>query len=503
MIDYTVNDYLKVLEDAGLVTARRLLGKGDIPVKSLTYDSGSAGPGTLFVCKGAHFKREYLLDAAARGAVLYISEIDYQLEDLPCILVSDIRLSMPLLARKFYQIPEDALHYIGITGTKGKTTTAYYIKAVFDEFMEQTGGSPIAFFTSVETYDGRERKPSRITTPESMELYRHFRNAYDSGIRWAAMEVSSQALKYGRVLGIPYDVGVFLNISEDHISPVEHRDFQDYFQSKLLLFRQVKTACVSLDSPFSRQILAGAASAERIVTFGAAAGADFRVSQIRTEQGRICFRVTCSDFDETFTLAMHGTFNVENALAAIAVAHVCGIPVSAMKAGLSRATVTGRMEEFSSRDGKIRAIVDYAHNGLSFEKIFETASSQYPGRPLTAVFGCPGGKALNRRKDLGTVAGRWCNRLYLTADDPGPEDVTDICREIGSYVDDSRCAWECVPDRETAIRRAVEDAEGPSVILVLGKGSEKGQKIGLKDVAYPSDAVVLRECLKEYDDSRL
>ena len=217
---------------------------------------------------------------------------------------------MPLLARKFYQIPEDALHYIGITGTKGKTTTAYYIKAVFDEFMEQTGGSPIAFFTSVETYDGRERKPSRITTPESMELYRHFRNAYDSGIRWAAMEVSSQALKYGRVLGIPYDVGVFLNISEDHISPVEHRDFQDYFQSKLLLFRQVKTACVSLDSPFSRQILAGAASAERIVTFGAAAGADFRVSQIRTEQGRICFRVTCSDFDETFTLAMHGTFNV-------------------------------------------------------------------------------------------------------------------------------------------------------------------------------------------------
>ncbi len=499
MIYYTIHDYLKLLEEAGLVTARRLLGRGETAVLSVTYDSLSVLPGTLFVCKGARFKREYLLDAAAKGAVLYVSETDYHLDDLPCILVSDIRRAMPLLARKFYQIPEDALHYIGITGTKGKTTTAYYIKSIFDEYLEQTGGHPIAFFTSVETYDGKERKPSRITTPESMELYRHFRNAYDSGIRYVAMEVSSQALKYGRVLGIPYDAGVFLNISEDHISPVEHKDFQDYFQSKLLLFRQVKTACVNLDSPFSREILAGASQAERILTFGTSPGADICGSQIRTENGQIHFQVKCSAFQEDFTLAMHGAFNVENALAAIAVAFLYGLPVEAMKAGLARATVNGRMEEFSSRDGRIRAIVDYAHNGLSFEKIFETVSREYPGRRLIAVFGCPGGKALNRRKDLGTVAGRWCSQLYLTADDPGPENVMDICREISQYVDSSRCSWECIPDREEALRKAVENAAGPCVILALGKGSETGQKIGAKDVAYASDAEVIRECLKNYD----
>ncbi len=503
MIYYTIHDYLKLLEEAGLVTARRLLGREDTPIVSLTYNSAETVPGTLFVCKGALFKRDYLLDAAARGAVLYISETDYHLEEIPCILVSDIRLAMPLLARKFYQIPADALHYIGITGTKGKTTTAYYVKAIFDEYMKQTGGVPTAFFTSVETYDGRERKPSRITTPESMELYRHFRNAFESGIRYVTMEVSSQALKYGRVLGIPYDVGVFLNISEDHISPVEHRDFQDYFQSKLLLFRQVKTACVSLDSPFSREILAGASSAERILTFGTTEGADIYGYGLHTEGGRICFRAKCSAFDEAFTLAMHGAFNVENALAAIAVAYSFGLPADAMKAGLARATVSGRMEEFSSRDNRIKAIVDYAHNALSFEKIFEAAEQEFPGFQLVSVFGCPGGKALNRRGDLGTAAGRRCSRIYLTADDPGPEDAMDICREIGQYVEKTGCPYECISDREEAIRKAVRDVTEPSVILVLGKGSETGQKIGQKDVSYRSDAEIIRECLQAYDDASL
>ena len=499
MTVYTIDDYLKLLENAGLVTARRLLGRGSAPVRSITYDSSQAAPGCLFVCKGALFRREYLLDAAEKGAVLYISETDYQVADLPCILVSDIRQAMPLLARHFYQIPEGALRYIGITGTKGKTTTAYYVKAIFDEYMKQTGGAPIAFFTSVETYDGKERRPSRITTPESMELYRHFRNAFESGIRCVAMEVSSQALKYGRVLGIPYDVGVFLNISEDHISPVEHKDFQDYFQSKLLLFRQVQTACVNLDSPFSREILAGAASAKRILTFGTTAGADVCGYDLHTENGRICFRASCRDFDEAFALAMHGAFNVENALAAIAVAWACGLPVKAMQDGLARATVNGRMEEFSSRDGRIKAIVDYAHNALSFEKIFEAAREEFPGYRLVSVFGCPGGKALNRRKDLGTVAGKASSRIYLTADDPGLEDVLDICREIGSYVEESGCPYVCVPDREEAIRMAVREVRQPSVLLILGKGSETGQKIGRLDIPYRSDSEIIRECLREYD----
>ena len=501
MINHTIEEYLKLLEDARLVWGSRLLGRSETPVTGLTYESGKAAPGTLFVCKGALFKREYLEEAVSRGAVLYVSETDYHLPETPCILVNHIREAMPLLARMFYQIPPGALRYIGITGTKGKTTTAYYVKAIFDEHMKRTGGQPIACFTSVELFDGKERFPSRITTPESLELYRHFRNACDSGISCVAMEVSSQALKYGRVQGIPFDVGVFLNISEDHISPVEHKDFQDYFHSKLLLFRQVRTACVNLDSPFSRTILRHAAAAERIVTFGTTAGADIYGYDLQADQGKVTFRVKCSAFDEPFSLAMHGIFNVENALAAIAVAHSFGLPVEDMQAGLSRVTVNGRMEEFRTGDGRIRAIVDFAHNGLSFEKIFETVEQEYPDYQISAVFGCPGGKALNRRKDLGLMAGKYCSRVYLSADDPGPENVQDICREIGGYLEQCGCPYECIPDREEAIRKAVRDVKQKTVILVLGKGSETSQKVGHSDQAYRSDSAVEKECLKAYDSS--
>lgn len=499
MINYTIEDYLNLLKKAAQTAGCRLYGREKTPVTGLTYESQKAEPGTLFVCKGALFKREYLEDAVSRGAVLYVSETDYGLEGVPFILVKNVREAMPLLAEMFYQIPKDALHCIGITGTKGKTTTAYYIKAIFDEYMKRTGGHPIACFTSVELFDGRERRPSRITTPESLELYRHFRNACDSGITHVAMEVSSQALKYGRVRGISFDAGVFLNISEDHISPVEHKDFQDYFQSKLLLFRQVKTACVNLDSPFSRTILQHAAAAEKIITFGTTAGADIYGYDLRADQGKVQFRVRCSAFDKPFSLAMHGIFNVENALAAIAVACSFGLPPEDMQAGLARVTVNGRMEEFQSQDGNLRAIVDFAHNGLSFEKIFETVKQEYPDYRIAAVFGCPGGKALNRRKDLGLTAGKYCGRVYLSADDPGPEQVEDICREIGSYVASTGCPYECIPDREEAIRKAVAQAEGKTVILVLGKGSETSQKIGHRDVAYRSDSEIVKECLRQYD----
>lgn len=500
MINYVIEDYLKLLEDAGLTVSFRLFGREKTPVTGLTYESGKSASGTLFVCKGALFKEAYLREAVDRGAVLYISETDYGLEDVPCILVKNVREAMPLLARMYYQIPKRALSCIGITGTKGKTTTAYYVKAIFDEHAKHTGGRPMACFTSVELYDGKERGPSRITTPESLELYRHFRNAYDSGISHVAMEVSSQALKYGRVQGISFDAGVFLNISEDHISPVEHKDFQDYFHSKLLLFRQVKTACVNLDSPFSRTILRHAAAAERIVTFGTAPGADICGYDLKTDQGKVEFRVKCPAFDGAFSLAMHGIFNVENALAAIAVAYSFGIPVEDMQAGLSRATVNGRMEEFQSRDGKIRAIVDFAHNGLSFEKIFETVKLEYPDFQVTAVFGCPGGKALNRRKDLGLVAGKYCSHVYLSTDDPGPERVQDICREIGGYLKEAGCPYECIPDREEAVGKAVRDAEEKTVILVLGKGSETSQKVGHKDIACRSDSEIVRDCLRKYDE---
>ena len=496
---FTVGEYLELLLHAGQVVKSELYQAEEKQVEDVTYDSGKAGPGSLFICKGAAFKKAYLEDAVKKGAVCYISEQDYGLERVPHILVKDIRETMPLAAEMFYQIPENSLQYVGITGTKGKTTTAYYVKGILDEYMRQTGGQPIACLTSVEAYDGKARTEAANTTPEALELYRHFRNACDSGISCLAMEVSSQALKYKRVQGIRFDIGVFLNISEDHISPIEHKDFDDYFQAKLQLFHQVKTACINLDSEFSRTILKEAAGAERILTFGTRPGADIYGHHIRSEDGKVTFSVSCDRFEQEFTLGMHGLFNVENALAAIAVAYVCGVPADVIKEGLSGIKVNGRMEEYSSKDQKIKVIVDYAHNGLSFKKIFDSVRKEFPGYKQVAVFGCPGGKALNRRKDMGIIAGKACSKIFLSADDPGTEPVEEICRQIGAHIEGTGCPWECIPDRETAIKKAIGEIQEKTVVLVLGKGGETSQKIGHGRCEYRSDPKVVRECLETYD----
>ena len=217
-----------------------------------------------------------------------------------------------------------------------------------------------------------------------------------------------------------FDAGVFLNISEDHISPVEHKDFQDYFHSKLLLFRQVKTACVNLDSPFSRTILRHAAAAERIVTFGTAPGADICGYDLKTDQGKVEFRVKLPGLRRG-VFSGHA-WNLQRRKRS---GGHCGcLFLRNSRGGHAGRTFPGHRQRAgwkNSRagDGKIRAIVDFAHNGLSFEKIFETVKLEYPDFQVTAVFGCPGGKALNRRKDLGLVAGKYCSHVYLSTDDPG------------------------------------------------------------------------------------
>lgn len=493
-----IGEYLQLLAEAGYVTKSELYHSGMKRVEGLTYESGKAGPGTLFVCKGASFRREYLEEAVERGAVCYVSEQDYGLKQVPCILVRNIREVMPLLAESFYQVPPGALRYIGVTGTKGKTTTTYYIRGILDEYMKRSGGRNIAYLTSVETYDGAEREASSITTPESFELYRHFRNAHDAGITYLAMEVSSQALKYKRVQGIKFDVGIFLNISEDHISPAEHRNFEDYFQSKLKLFRQVRTAIVNLDAQHSGRILRAASCAERVLTFGKTPEADIYGHDITVENGKVTFTVSCDRFEQQFTLAMHGIFNVENALAAIAAAYAAGIGAEEMKQGLEQVTVDGRMEEYTSRDRNVKAIVDYAHNGLSFEKIFDSVKLEFPDYKVVSVFGCPGGKALNRRRDMGIIAGRAYSKVYLSADDPSTERVQDISREIGRYMEATGCPYECIPDREEAIRKAIAEAEENTVILVLGKGSENSQKIGHIRRFYKSDSEIVKECMEKW-----
>ena len=425
---YPLGDYIQLLQRKNLQ-----LEFSGAPltreVSLVSCDSRQVVPGTLFICKGAHFKVEFLQSAKEQGAFAYLSEKRYDQVDLPCILVSDVRLAMALLADFYYNHPSAKLGVVGITGTKGKSSTAYYLKYIFDEYLAAKGQPASGVISSIETYDGVEKFESHLTTPEPLDLERHFANGVATGMRYLTMEVSSQALKYDRVKNVEFAAAVFLNIGMDHI----------------------------------------------------------------------LFRVKTPRYSREFRLTMPGLFNVQNALAALAVCEAVGVPEQYAFAGLMKARVPGRMEVYANADEKVTVIVDYAHNRLSFETLFQSVREEYPGRRIVTVFGCPGYKAYDRRKDLGEISGQYSDLVILTEEDAGEEPVEEICRDIAQYVEQGGCDYSIVPDRGEAVRQAVMGCQVPTVILLTGKGAETRQKRGIEYIDCPSDVDYAKEYLHEYD----
>lgn len=497
MNQYSISAYAELLNQAGLLQTCRLPGEDSL-VTGITYYSKEAGPGCLFACKGAAFQKRYLDEAVERGAACVLAQTEYELPpQTALLLVSDVRKAMAFVAGLFYNHAHEKLTLIGITGTKGKSTTAYYIKYMLDEYLQSIGEKPCAILSSIDIYDGKVMQEAHLTTPEAFELHEHFSHAVESGIRYFVMEVSSQALKYDRVLGVPFDIGVFLNISEDHISPMEHSDFEDYFSSKLKLFSQSRIAIVNRNASFSDRILDAARASGRTVTFGLYEDAQICGYDVEKVGDDISFKARTPEFDEPFCLTMPGLFNVENALAAISVCRELSIPLDPMREGLRKARSSGRMEIFRSPDSSVIAIVDYAHNKLSFEKLFLSVGEEYPGRDIIAVFGCPGGKAYNRRVELGGLAGRYASHIYLTAEDPGAEAVGDISREIQSHIDNPDCAVTLIDDRAEAIQTAIAEAAPNSIVLITGKGCETYQKVGADYLPYLPDSHWAAEALRQ------
>ncbi|MCI7550839.1 MAG: UDP-N-acetylmuramoyl-L-alanyl-D-glutamate--2,6-diaminopimelate ligase [Actinomycetaceae bacterium] len=505
----TIADYLAELRGADIVLNASVPDDAaSSRVRFVTYDSRKARPGTLFIAKGSHFDPAYLDSARDAGAIAVIADesraeqlAQANTQNFPVIVVSDIHQAIIATGHLYYGQVTDYLRTAGVTGTKGKSTVVYFMRSVLRAWLEASGAPGPAFLSSIKNYDGGAEEESHLTTPEPFEIYEHFANAYSAGIEHMVMEVSSQALKYGRVDGMTFTVGAFLNISEDHISPVEHADFDDYYTSKLKLFDHCKTAFVNADADLAERTIAHARERCRVLTFGSTSECDVYCApeSVTANGAGFDFHVESPWYSGDFHITMPGRFNVSNALAVIGMCGELGVPEEYVRSGLAGALVPGRMEVYSSADGDVVAVVDYAHNRLSYEKVFESLSAEYPGYDVVSVFGSAGGKALDRRIALPEVASRYSKLIYLTEDDNYYEPFNSIASDMLRNV-----TVQCIvnEDRAQCIHDAIVGYPGRHVVAILGKGAETTRARGGDYVEVPTDGEDAMRSLAEYDSLR-
>lgn len=470
-----------LLTQEGLLTED--LSRGETPTLSAVgCNSQTVLPGTLFFCKGVRFKEAYLLEAEAKGACAYVAQRPMEGVSLPGLIVSDVRKAMPAVAREFYGKPDLRYPLVGITGTKGKTSCAYQLAAIFDEALAGNYG---IISTNEARSCGVPCKKSG-TTPEALDLYALLDRFAKDGTKAAVMEVSSQGLQYDRVNGVDFAVGIYLNLSPDHISPTEHKDFEEYKTAKKKMLTLCRNGVVNLDDPYAKEII-GAATCKALKTVSLThRTADYYAKDVHLTEEGMTFTVCGTDLkNETFSLKMVGEFNVSNALCAIAAARLLGLDVKAIRRGLAKATVKGRMEQLTLEG--INVIVDYAHNGLSFEKVFDYADRFHPDAKKIVVYGCPGNKALDRRTEMSDVAGQRADFIVLTDDDPADEDPDDIMDQAEKMLIFHGAPYLRIHDRREAIAHGLSLCKKGDLLLLLGKGHETGQTVRGEQVYYGGD----------------
>lgn len=491
-------NYGQVLE---LLSVNGLLVKHSIqnPGKEVGYiscDSRDMAENTLFFCKGAHFEEKYLTEAVEKGAVCYAAEKEYD-TDAGYIITNDIRRAIAQIAPLYYGYPCRDLELTGVTGTKGKTTVTHFIRNILDEYTHKKTG----LSSNIEKYTGKRSEEAHLNTPEPCDLQKYFYEAKESRIKYFTMEVSSQAYKTDRVRGIIFDNGIFLNIAEDHISPAEHEDFEDYLNCKTEFLKNCSNIVINCGTDCFCRVLEAAKSSKslkQITLFGGEKfkdSCDYYYSGIKKEERGLAFFVKNdkTGYRAEFAIKMPGRFNAENAAAAITLCLTLGIDDESIKKGLLKTEIPGRMNIFEG--GGITVVVDYAHNLLSFTELYKSLKLDYPGRKIISVGGAPGEKAYRRRKDFADVVGKASDYVYLTAEDPQFEDVKTICGEIAGYMPDT--AYEIICDRAEAVKKAVSGAGAGDVVVLLAKGGENYQKVKGKYEFYESDVAIAKNILDQ------
>ena len=472
-----------------------LQGSLETEVRDIIYDSRKIAPETMFVCMvGAVTDgHKYIPDAVEKGASVIVLEKEEEAAQIPenitVLKVESARLALALMSAALFDHPARKLVTIGLTGTKGKTTTTYMIKKVLE-----MAGKKVGLIGTIGAMVGEEHLSSKNTTPESYELHRMFAAMVEAGCEYVVMEVSSRGLKLDRTAGILFDYGIFTNLSPDHIGPAEHASFEEYMECKSLLFRQCRIGIVNADDEHVEGILKGHTC--EVKTFSAEKEADLMASDIGfiNEDGKLGMHFKVSGcMDCQAKVHIPGRFSVYNSMVTMLVCHLAGISDEAILEGLSKVQVKGRVEMLPvSKDYTL--IIDYAHNEVSTRSVLTTLMEYHPKR-LICVYGGGGNRSKLRRYDMGEVTGEMADLCVLTCDNPRDEEIRDINNDIKVGLARSNGKYIEIDDRKEAIAYCMKNAKPGDMIVLLGKGHEDYQEI--KGVKYHFDE---REAVAEILD---
>ncbi len=484
-----------------LVNLEGLKVKGDLnlEIEGIESNSKNVEKGYLFIAiKGFSVDgHKYIENAIEAGAIAVMIEEGCDLKSLnipdtvTIIMAKNTREALAITAANFYDNPSRKLKLIGVTGTKGKTTTTFMIKEILEK-----AGKNVGLIGTIAIYiNGKKEKDSDRTTPESLELQRIFNQMVEQNVEYVVMEVSSQSLKLHRVDGCDFDMVLFTNFSEDHISEKEHPDMQDYFESKLKLFKMCKNGIVNIDDLHGNKI-PKLFPESNITTYGIDNHCQVLAKDITITNLYVDFKVKITDRNERIKVCIPGRFSVYNSLAAICVAKKLGVNVEKIKEALEEVRVPGR-SELVNNSKELPIMIDYAHSPESLENILQAVKSYTRGRVIS-VFGCGGDRDSGKRPIMGEISGRIADYTIITSDNPRTEDPEKIVKQIEDGIKKTKGNYKVIVDRVDAIKYAIQIANKRDIIVLAGKGHEPYQEINGKK--YPFDErIIVNDIIKEME----
>ena len=470
-----------------------LQGSLDREIAEVIADSRKAKEGSLFICiRGAVVDGHTFASAvAAQGTKAIVVEEPVEVPaDVTVIQVKDSRYAMAVIAAAYYGYPGDQLKVIGITGTKGKTTTTYMVKSILEN-----AGYKVGLIGTIETIIGDTVIPSANTTPESLLVQKYFRQMLDAGCDCAVMEVSSQGLMLHRTAGFQFEIGIFTNIEPDHIGPNEHTSFEHYLECKKMLLRQCRIGIVNRDDEHFEKMIEGHTCT--LETYGFSPEADLRAVNPKLVTGKGMLGISY-ELDGLLhfpvEIDLPGKFSIYNSLTAIAICRHFKVSDENIQKALKVAKVKGRIEMVKVSD-EFTLMIDYAHNAMSLESLLTTLREYHPHR-LVCLFGCGGNRSRDRRFEMGEVSGRMAELTIITSDNPRNEDPQAIIDDIKIGIEKTDGKYVEIIDRKEAIAYAIHHGEPGDIVVLAGKGHEDYQEI--KGKKYPMDErVLIQEILDE------